>query len=108
MIVLSLLLGLTTLAFQGAQIAATLVAMVFNFGLNNVLTYRDRRLRGFAWLRGLVVFMLACSIGAVANVGVANAIFAERKAWVLAALAGVVISAVWNYTVTRLYTWNKR
>jgi len=108
MVVLSMLLWLTTIGFQSAQIASTVVAMVFNFGLNNVLTYRDRRLRGFAWLRGLVIFMLACSIGAVANVGVANALFAEQRGWVLAAFAGVMISAVWNYAVTRLYTWNKR
>ncbi len=28
--------------------------------------------------------------------------------WVAAALAGVLVGAVWNYAVTRLYTWGKR
>src|ERR1700760_846435 len=42
--------------FQIAQIAATLVAMTSNFLLNNELTYRDRRLKGFAALRGFVLF----------------------------------------------------
>jgi dolichol-phosphate mannosyltransferase len=27
--------------------------------------------------------------------------------WIVAALAGIVVGAVWNYAVTSLYTWNK-
>jgi dolichol-phosphate mannosyltransferase len=108
MAVLALLAWLSPLDFARAQVSATVVAMVFNFGLNNVLTYRDRRLRGVDWFKGLLIFMLACSIGAVANVGVANYVFRENdQRWALAALAGVMISATWNYTVTRLYAWNK-
>ena len=52
-----------TLGFTTAQSAATGIAMMCNFVLNNLLTYRDRRLRGWAWCKGLVSFMLACSIG---------------------------------------------
>jgi dolichol-phosphate mannosyltransferase len=114
---LGVLVHMTTLAllykglliqFGISQSAATAVAMVFNFALNNILTYRDQRLRGLAWVRGLATFMLACSVGALANVGIASYLFENQTQWVLAALAGVLVGAVWNYAVTQLYTWGKK
>ena len=98
-------LRLTELSFSNAQSVATVVAMIFNFWLNNLLTYRDRRLRGRRWLTGLLSFMLACGLGAVANVGIASYLFASHTQWVIAALAGIAVGAVWNYAITQLYTW---
>jgi dolichol-phosphate mannosyltransferase len=95
------------LDFTTAQSAATGSAMMCNFVLNNLLTYRDRRLRGWAWCKGLVSFMLACSIGALANIGIATYLFDNRTQWILAALAGVLVGSVWNYVVTQLYTWGQ-
>jgi dolichol-phosphate mannosyltransferase len=108
MAALTLLLKGIGLGFTVAQSIATASAMVFNFALNNVLTYRDRRLGGWAWWRGLASFMLACSVGALANVGIATYLFESATTWFLAALAGVLVGAVWNYGVTQLYTWGKR
>src|SRR4051794_17616310 len=48
--------------FPEAQACGALLAMTSNFMLNNFLTYRDQRLKGFAILRGLVVFYLVCSV----------------------------------------------
>lgn len=107
MAVLTLVLKGLESNFTAAQSAATGAAMIFNFALNNILTYRDRRLKGWSWFKGLFSFMIACSIGAVANVGVAAYLFANRTQWMLAALAGVLVGAVWNYAVTGLYTWGK-
>jgi dolichol-phosphate mannosyltransferase len=107
MTVLALGLKAMELSFTTAQIIATGIAMVFNFALNNVLTYRDRRLSGWQWFRGLLSFMLACSIGALSNVGVATYLFENRTQWMLAGLAGVVVGAVWNFAVTQIYTWGK-
>ena len=39
--------------FITSQLIATVVAMVFNFAINNLITYRDRQLKGGRWLRGL-------------------------------------------------------
>jgi dolichol-phosphate mannosyltransferase len=108
MAVLTVLIKLLGVDFRLAQSSAAGVAMVFNFALNNVLTYRDRRLTGWAWWRGLASFVAACSVGALANVGIATYLFESRTAWFLAALAGVLVGAVWNYAVTRLYTWGRR
>lgn len=91
--------------FTMAQSIAAGTAMVFNFALNNVLTYRDRRLKKWAWFKGLFSFMIACSVGALANVGIATYLFENRTQWILAALAGVLVGAVWNYAATQLYTW---
>ncbi len=91
--------------FTVAQACATLVAMTSNFALNNELTYRDMRLRGWKWLRGWVSFTLACSIGAVANVGIASYLFASNTTWILAAVGGILVGVVWNYAVTAVYTW---
>lgn len=96
--------------FIAGQAAATLVAMTFNFFANNVFTYRDRRLRGWGLLRGWVSFTLACSVGAIANVGIATYLFHAAPDgglwWVVSAVAGIVVGAVWNYAVTSVYTWN--
>jgi dolichol-phosphate mannosyltransferase len=105
MATLTLLLKGLELEFITAQSAATGSAMIFNFALNNVLTYRDRRRKGWAWFQGLFSFMIACSVGALANVGIATYLFKNRTQWMLAALAGVLVGAVWNYAVTQFYTW---
>ena len=75
--------------------------------MNNVLTFRDRRLRGWRWWTGLLSFIAACSIGAAANVGVANYLFQGKTQWALAGLAGVAVGAVWNYAITQIYTWGR-
>jgi dolichol-phosphate mannosyltransferase len=106
--ILTVLLNVLSLGFTLGQSIATCAAMVFNFAINNLLTYRDRRLRGASWFKGLLTFMAACSIGALANVGIARYLFVNKTQWILAALAGVMVGAVWNYAVTQLYTWTKK
>ncbi len=95
-------------AFLPAQATATAAALTFNFTLNNELTYADRRLRGVAWLRGWLSFALGCSLGALANVGIAGVLFARETPWPLAAIGGILVGAVWNYAVTGFYTWGRR
>ena len=103
--VLSLLFKAVGAPFVWAQAGATLVAMTGNYALNNVLTYRDLRLRGWAFVRGWFSFVLACGVGALANVGVATYLFEYDRLWLSSAVAGVLVGAVWNYAVTAVYTW---
>jgi dolichol-phosphate mannosyltransferase len=79
-IVLAALFGPLHVSFAASQTAAALVAMTSNFALNNALTYRDRRLRGWGWLKGWLSFTLVCSIGLLANVGIASYLFASQTA----------------------------
>jgi dolichol-phosphate mannosyltransferase len=94
--------------FPEAQAAGALVAMTSNFILNNFLTYRDQRLKGFAILRGLLLFYLVCSVGLFANVGVAFSVYDQEPIWWLAGAAGALMGVVWNYAMSGLFVWRKR
>lgn len=109
MAVLSLAFGLLGLGFGPAMALATLVAMTVNFVVNNRLTYRDRRLRGVAMLRGLALFYLVCGIGALANNGVAALLLeGGGLGWGLAGVAGAVMTVVWNYVMSATLVWRAR
>jgi len=97
----------THIPFNAAQFAAALVAMTWNFFLNNALTFRDRRLTGIAAFKGLLSFYLVCSIGTLANVGVAELIYLRDASWWRAGIAGAVMAAVFNYAVSSMLTWRK-
>jgi dolichol-phosphate mannosyltransferase len=107
LLALLLLFRLAGLGFAPSQAAATLVAMTSNFALNNELTYRDRRLRGRAWLKGWLAFCLACGVGALANVGVAARLFQGTFPWMVSALGGIAVGVVWNYAVGAFYGWGR-
>ena len=95
------------LDFSRAEWLATAAAMIGNFLLNNQLTYRDRRLHGARAVRGLALFCIGCTVGAVANVGIAAAVFDSGGRWWLAGLAGAVLGAVWNYAIASTYVWTR-
>jgi dolichol-phosphate mannosyltransferase len=97
-----------SMSFETAQAMATVVAMVFNFQLNNSITYRDQRLRGPRLWRGLLLFMVVCGIGAVANVGIAKTLYAGDSSWTSAGAIGAVIGVVWNYAVSATLVWRAR
>jgi len=106
--VLGLALKFLGVDFTPAQSAATLVAMTSNFLLNNWFTYRDRRLRGWRLLSGLLSFYVVCSVGAVGNVGIAAYVFQVDRSWWLAGIAGAVVGSVWNYATSSVFTWRAR
>lgn len=91
--------------FTNAQLTATLVAMTSNFVLNNELTYADRKLRGTRFWVGLLSFYLVCSFGTLANVSIAFLIHEAGPGLYVAGIAGALMSMVFNYAVTRVFTW---
>jgi dolichol-phosphate mannosyltransferase len=85
------------------------MAIAGNFFLNNALTYRDKRLKGLGpVLLGLASFYAICSVGAVANVGIANVLFVQNYAWWVSGICGILVGAVWNYAASSLFTWRPR
>ncbi len=95
--------------FSRAQTLATAVAMIANFQLNNVITYRDQRLRGGRLWRGLALFVLVCGVGAIANIGIARALYYGGGAGRTPAGAiGAVIGVVWNYAMSSTLVWGRR
>src|SRR5882762_8318430 len=98
-------LELAALEFGVAQSLATFVAMTSIFFLNNILTYRDQRLRGWRMFRGLFTFYGICAIGATANVSIASYLFNANQTWWVAGVLGVIVGAVWNYAMSSIFTW---
>jgi dolichol-phosphate mannosyltransferase len=108
LVALYIALKVFALPFAEAQAAGAVLAMTSNFVLNNFLTYRDQRLKGVAILRGLLLFYLVCSVGLLANVGVAFSVYDQRPIWWLAGAAGALMGVVWNYAMSGLFVWRKR
>jgi dolichol-phosphate mannosyltransferase len=106
--VLGLLRQTTLLGFEAEQTIATAVAMAFNFQLNNVITYRDQRLTGPRLWRGLILFMVVCGFGAIANVGIAQVLYERHTTWTVAGGIGAMIGVVWNYAVSATLVWRSR
>jgi dolichol-phosphate mannosyltransferase len=108
-------LVLAKLTHDVVSLRFLMFAMVGSIGLfvhlgtlNNFLTYRDQRLKGFAILRGLLLFYLVCSVGLFANVGVAFSVYDQEPIWWLAGAAGALMGVVWNYAMSGLFVWRKR
>jgi dolichol-phosphate mannosyltransferase len=108
LVTLFIALEVFNLPFPESQACGALIAMTSNFILNNFLTYRDQRLKGFAILRGLLLFYLVCSVGLFANVGVAFSVYDQEPVWWLAGAAGALMGVVWNYAMSGLFVWRKR
>ena len=94
--------------FVVAQAIATLAAMTLNFLLNNWLTFRDRRIRGWSTITGLLSFYAACSIGALSNLALAQFLFSRDIPWYLAGVLGLVVGSVWNFSLTSVFIWRHR
>jgi dolichol-phosphate mannosyltransferase len=108
LLILSALLKLAGMSFAAGQAIATFIVMILNFVLNNSVTYRDRRLKGWRFWSGLVTFCLACGLGVAANVAIASEAFRRGVPWVLAAVTGLLFTAVWNYGITSMTTWRQQ
>jgi len=94
--------------FLVAQATATAAAMTLNYVVNNSVTYRSQRLRGRRFVIGYLVFCLVCSIGTLANIGVADLVLAGEGNWALAGVAGALMSAVFNFGVATQFVWSER
>ena len=106
--ILNFVLNVLGAPFATSQAVAVIGAMTFNFALNNKFTYRDRQLKGFAWIGGLFSFYLVCSLGAVANVGIGSLVYERIHGWAIAGIAGAIVGSVWNYVASGWLTWTKR
>ncbi len=93
--------------FTLAQSIATFTAMTTNFLLNNIITYRDQRLQGLSLLFGLMSFYIVCSIGALINISFASLLVKHSFSWLFAGATGAVVGAVWNYTMSSIFTWTR-
>ncbi|EHJ62599.1 dolichol-phosphate mannosyltransferase [Novosphingobium pentaromativorans US6-1] len=94
--------------FNVANTIAAVVAMTFNFVLNNELTYSDKRLRGFVPLmRGWAQFGVTCSLGLLTNIGSAAMLKTMGFHDVVAVVTGIILGSVWNFALSSKFVWGK-
>lgn len=103
-----LLLWFVTDSFLVAQTLGVITAMTTNFIFNNALTYRDRALRGWAFVRGLLSFYAVCAVGAFANIGVAETIYRLLPQPLVASFFGAGVGALWNFLASAIFTWRTK
>ncbi|MEL6920216.1 MAG: glycosyltransferase, partial [Pseudomonadota bacterium] len=99
------LINVAGVGFAAAQIGATYLAMTTNFAINNEVTFAHRKLTGKHFVWGLLTFYAVCSIGALANLSISTTVLSWSESAGFAGLAGALMSAVFNYAVTKLVTW---
>lgn len=94
--------------FWIAQTIATLTALVFNFTINNLLTYAADRLRGADFYKGLMLYSAVASLGIVANVSTAQITHEHFKTHTfVAAFVGLVIDIIWRFSVSNRLIWGR-
>ena len=72
--------------------------------LNNELTYANKKLRGWRYIVGLLTFARSArSVRSQASRSDVD--YALDRGFWLAGIAGVLMSVVFNYSVTRVFTW---
>ena len=70
-----------------------------------VASQRHTRINFVSWL---LAFYFVCSVGLLANVGVAFSVYDHEPIWWVAGAAGALMGVVWNYAMSGLFVWRKR
>ncbi len=104
-LVVAVLPGKQVLSLLAVQAVAIGVAMVFNYALNNLITFRDQRLKGLDWWRGLLGFALACSSGAVISMILFFCLTELHVHKVIGAVVAALAAAMWNYWSASRAAW---
>ena len=94
--------------FPTSQTLGIIAAMTSNYFLNNSITFQERKLKSFELIRGLFSFYLICSLGAFTNVAIASYIFSFSSNWLISSFIGAIFGAVWNFTLTSIFTWKSK
>ncbi len=87
------------------QALAIWIAMTWNFWANNLLTFRDQRLRGRAALGGLGRFYGGCLLGAGVSEAAAVGLNALGASDIAAGLLGAVGGGLFNFAAARAAVW---
>lgn len=95
---------------ESAILPAIEAALLCNFFINNLFTFRAQRLRGFGKvLRGLIAFHLICLLGAYINYAIALHLHNFLRVNIyLANAAGVIIASFWNFFINAQIIWRRR
>ena len=94
--------------FIVSHFLSVMIAMTSNFTLNNIITFKDRSLRGYRYFKGLISFYVVCSAGAFLNIASADFLYKELEIWIISSIIGAFIGAIWNFLSSSIVTWKTR
>jgi dolichol-phosphate mannosyltransferase len=84
---------------------ATEIAIITNFILNDIFTFRDRRSSGH-FLTRLLKFNIICIAGALVQAGVYALLYHAIGIYDLVSyLIGIIVAVLWNYLLNTWITW---
>jgi len=93
------------LLYPVALVFAIETAMVSNYILNNLWTFKEHRFLGLLWWKGLVKFNLACMLGSAINLAIGWYLVENTVPWFYASVLGIWVGMSWNYLTNRFFTW---
>ena len=93
------------LPYQISQITAVLVSMLFNFHLNNLITFKRKKKIGFKYIQGLTLFMAINSIGFLANINIAFYLYNNDNVWWLSSFVGIIAFTMISFLFSRFAIW---
>ena len=100
------LMSIFGLNFQRALVFGVVCAASSNFLINNLLTFRNKRLKNRKFILGLFKFLLISSLPIIANVGLATSFYSLVFSNTLVSqLAGIIIVFIWNYAASSRFVW---
>ena len=91
--------------FLSSQVIAVYTAMTSNYFLNNRFTFSDNTRKGKYLWTGLASFVLICSAGAFIGVVLGEFLHSNSVTWWGAGIATTIAAAVWNFSVSSIFTW---
>ena len=103
----NILMRINKFSFDKAIIFSVLVGATSNYFINNALTYRNYRLKGWAILKGWMRFILIVFLPLSINIGISSIFYkviAENTFW--SQIVGILISFIWNYIASSKLVWN--
>ena len=102
------LISITSLSFIQVLPFAGVSAASSNFLINNMFTFRNKRLRGIGLFYGLLKFLMVSSIPLVANVGLAASYYTFISPnTFISQMAGIIVVFIWNYVASSKFVWKE-
>ena len=101
-------LKIVSLSFYYSQLFSIIITMTSNYYLNNLITFKEHSLVGKRFFQGLISFYFICSIGALANIAIAEKLYNGFGIWYFASFSGALVGAFWNFIFSSIFTWKTR
>ncbi|MFL2802940.1 MAG: glycosyltransferase [Paracoccaceae bacterium] len=101
-------LKIVSISFFYSQLFSIIITMTSNYYLNNLITFKEHSLVGKRFFQGLISFYFICSIGALANIAIAEKLYNGFGIWYFASFSGALVGAFWNFIFSSIFTWKTR